>query len=86
MYLFDPARSTTEVFKVGTHGITTSGVSGNTKDVAPRVGFSYKVGPKTVVHGGYGVYYEAPAPGCQLLHTCSKRTRHRLLGVQQPNV
>ncbi|MCL6463817.1 MAG: TonB-dependent receptor [Acidobacterium ailaaui] len=60
MYLFDPARSTTQVFQVGTNGITASATSGNNADFAPRLGFSYKVAPKTVVHAGYGIYYEAP--------------------------
>jgi len=60
MYLFDPARSTTQVFQVGTNGISASGISGNNTDVAPRVGFSYKLASKTELHGGYGIYYEAP--------------------------
>jgi hypothetical protein len=60
MYLFDPARSTTQVFQVGSKGISASGTSGNNADLAPRVGFSYRVTSKTTVHGGYGLYYEAP--------------------------
>ncbi len=59
-YQFDPALSTTADFQVGTHGIPRSGVKGNNLDFAPRVGFSYKVASKTVVHGGFGTYYEAP--------------------------
>ena len=60
MYMFDPSRSTTQVYQVGTNGISTSGISGNDTDLAPRVGFSYKLASKTVFHGGYGLYYEAP--------------------------
>lgn len=59
-YQFDPALSTTAVFQVGTKGVSRSGVNGNNLDFAPRVGFSYKVASKTVVHGGFGTYYEAP--------------------------
>jgi outer membrane receptor protein involved in Fe transport len=59
-YQFDPALSTTAVFQVGSNGIPRSGVKGNDLDFAPRVGFSYKVTSKTVVHGGFGIYYEAP--------------------------
>lgn len=60
MYQFDPSLSTTEVFRVGTNGIPRSGTHGNNSNFAPRVGFSYKVSPKTTVHAGYGLYYEAP--------------------------
>jgi hypothetical protein len=59
-YQFDPALSTTAVFQVGTNGVQRSGVNGNNLDFAPRVGLSYLVTPKTVVHGGFGIYYEAP--------------------------
>ncbi len=60
MYQFDPSLSTTEVFRVGTNGVPRSGVRGNNTNFAPRIGFSYKVFSKTIVHGGYGLYYEAP--------------------------
>ena len=60
MYLFDPSRSTTQVFQVGTNGISSSGTSGNNADVQPRVGLSYRISSKTTFHGGYGLYYEAP--------------------------
>jgi outer membrane receptor protein involved in Fe transport len=60
MYQFDPSLSTTEVFRVGTNGISRSGVHGNNANFAPRIGFSYKAFSKTTVHAGYGLYYEAP--------------------------
>ena len=59
-FQFNPLVSTTAVFQVGTNGVPRSGVKGNNLDFAPRVGFSYKVASKTVVHGGFGIYYEAP--------------------------
>jgi hypothetical protein len=59
-YQFDPKLSTTAVFRAGTNGVPRSGVHGNNINFAPRVGFSYKVASKTVFHGGYGIYYEAP--------------------------
>lgn len=60
LYQFDPKLSTTAVFRAGTNGVPRSGVHGNNTNLAPRVGFSYKVASKTVFHGGYGIYYEAP--------------------------
>lgn len=59
-YQFNPALSTTAVFQVGTHGVPRNGVNGNSLDFSPRIGFSYKVASKTVIHGGFGIYYEAP--------------------------
>ena len=29
----------------------------NYKNIAPRVGFSYQATPKSVIHGGYGIFY-----------------------------
>ena len=60
MYDFVPALSTTQLFRVGTNGIPRSGVSGNNLNFMPRVGFAYKVTPKTVLHAGFGLYYSAP--------------------------
>jgi hypothetical protein len=36
MYQFDPSLSTTQVFRVGTHGVPTSGIHGNNANFAPR--------------------------------------------------
>ena len=60
MYQFDPSLSTTQVFQVGTNGVSRSGVKGNNFNLAPRVGFAYKIAAKTTLHAGYGIYYAAP--------------------------
>ena len=60
MYQFDPSISTTQVFHVGTNGISRSGASGNNLNFAPRIGISYRVASKTTLHAGYGIYYSAP--------------------------
>lgn len=49
------------VFKVNTpelpgHTVTKT----NYQDFAPRVGFAYSVGAKTVLRAGYGIFYSAP--------------------------
>ena len=59
-YDFVPSISTTALEKVGTHGIPSSGLSGNNLNFAPRVGLAYQVTNKTVFHAGYGIYYSAP--------------------------
>jgi hypothetical protein len=60
MYQFDPSLSTTQVFRVGTNGISRSGVRGNNTNFEPRVGFAYKIATQTTFHAGYGLYYAAP--------------------------
>ena len=60
MYQFDPSISTTQVFQVGTNGVSRSGSNGNNLDFAPRVGVSYRLASKTTLHSGFGVYYGAP--------------------------
>jgi hypothetical protein len=60
MYNFVPSRSTNELFRVGTNGVSRSGVTGNNTNFMPRLGFAYKVTAKTVFHAGYGLYYSAP--------------------------
>src|SRR5262249_55047617 len=60
MYDFVPNLSTTQLFRVGTNGIPSNGLSGNNTNFMPRVGFALKVTQKTVLHAGYGIYYSAP--------------------------
>ncbi len=60
MYQFDPARSTSAVFKVGTNGVSRSGNKDNNANFMPRLGLSYRLGSKTVAHAGFGIYYAAP--------------------------
>lgn len=60
MYDFVPSLSTTQLYQVGTNGIPRSGANSNNLNFMPRVGFAFKVTPKTVLHAGYGIYYSAP--------------------------
>ena len=32
----------------------------DTNNIAPRVGFAYRLAPRTVIRGGYGIYYDSP--------------------------
>jgi Carboxypeptidase regulatory-like domain/TonB dependent receptor len=38
-------------------------VDGDWKDIQPRVGFAYQIDTRTVVRGGYGIYYSQPRSG-----------------------
>jgi hypothetical protein len=38
-------------------------VNDDWKDIQPRFGFAWQVGPRTVVRGGYGIYYSQPRSG-----------------------
>ena len=51
--------ATGRIVQVGTNGVSRSGLQPDYNNFAPRAGFAWAVGPKTVVRGGYGLYYEA---------------------------
>lgn len=60
MYEFIPSLSTTQVYQVGTHGISRSGANANNLNFEPRIGFAYRVASNITLNGGYGLYYAAP--------------------------
>lgn len=63
--IYDP--TTLSLIAVGTAGVPRSGFEADRNNFAPRLGFAWTVGAesRTVVRGGYGVYYDqsALAPG-----------------------
>ena len=57
MSAFDPA--TGRVVRVGTGGISRSGLRQDSNNFAPRVGLAWRAAERLVVRGGYGVYYDS---------------------------
>jgi hypothetical protein len=56
-----------KVILAGINGASrTAGVKTDKNNWAPRFGFAYSVTPKTVVRGGYGVFYDAVPPFAEL--------------------
>ena len=51
--------ATSQIVRVGTAGISRSGLQPDRNNFAPRVGFAWTPVEKLVVRGGYGVYYDA---------------------------
>jgi hypothetical protein len=59
---FDPA--TAKVLVAGRNGVSrTAGVKTFKKGFAPRLGFAYQVGQRTVVRGGAGLFWNTPGNG-----------------------
>jgi len=48
-----------EIVRVGTAGISRSGLQPDRNNFAPRVGFAWTPAENFVVRGGYGIYYDA---------------------------
>ena len=50
---------TSQIVRVGTNGVSRSGLKPDRNNFAPRAGFAWTPAEKLVVRGGYGIYYDA---------------------------
>jgi hypothetical protein len=50
---------TGQIVKVGTNGVSDSGISPDYKNFAPRVGIAWNIVPNFVLRAGYGDFYDA---------------------------
>ncbi|MGH9843326.1 MAG: TonB-dependent receptor domain-containing protein, partial [Blastocatellia bacterium] len=57
--LFDAASRS--VIQVGTQGVPRAGYNADKNNFAPRLGFAWTLGEKTVLRTGYGIYYDQSA-------------------------
>lgn len=57
MSVYDIA--TGRIVRVGTEGVSRSGIRPDRNNFAPRAGFAWNVRPNWVIRGGYGLYYDA---------------------------
>ncbi|HUQ95718.1 MAG TPA: TonB-dependent receptor [Bryobacteraceae bacterium] len=57
MAVYQP--STGRIIRVGTEGVSRSGIRADRNNFAPRAGFAWNARPNTVIRGGYGFYYDS---------------------------
>ena len=57
MTTLDPA--TDQIVKVGTNGVSRSGINPDRNNFAPRFGFAWSINPDTVLRGGYGLFFDS---------------------------
>jgi outer membrane receptor protein involved in Fe transport len=63
---FDP--NTVTVLVAGRNGVSeTTGIKTFTKAFAPRLGFAYRLGERTVLRGGAGIFWNTPGHGGNVL-------------------